>query len=208
MPLALAQRLVHQAVGTVYRSGTAHLTGRRICCIRPVFIRGNGLHASAQDGLAAHTSSLQVAVPGLPGLRNIVCLQQGMLRSGCVASGALACALLSWFWLDNRRIGDSPQAGHRRNSATSSSVYMAAALSDSNQITVGDLLVERIPCLSVRPFFAPKLANWSIHATSLHRPLQDNYAWLLQEKKSGQVAVVDPSEFKPVASKIQDRCDQ
>lgn len=36
-------------------------------------------------------------------------------------------------------------------------------------------------------------------------PLQDNYVWLLKEKKSGKVAVVDPSEFKPVASAIQDR---
>jgi len=34
---------------------------------------------------------------------------------------------------------------------------------------------------------------------------QDNYVWLLQEKKSGKVAVVDPSEFKPVASAIQER---
>ncbi len=34
---------------------------------------------------------------------------------------------------------------------------------------------------------------------------QDNYVWLLQEKKSGKVAVVDPSEFKPVASTIQER---
>ena len=36
--------------------------------------------------------------------------------------------------------------------------------------------------------------------------LQDNYVWLLQEKKSGKVAVVDPSEAKPVAAVIQDRC--
>ena len=35
--------------------------------------------------------------------------------------------------------------------------------------------------------------------------MQDNYVWLLQEKKSGKVAVVDPSEFKPVATVIQDR---
>lgn len=40
------------------------------------------------------------------------------------------------------------------------------------------------------------------HVASL---LQDNYVWLLKEKKSGKVAVVDPSEFKPVASAIQDR---
>lgn len=36
--------------------------------------------------------------------------------------------------------------------------------------------------------------------------LQDNYVWLLQEKESGKVAVVDPSEYKPVASAIHDRC--
>ena len=79
--------------------------------------------------------------------------------SGRVASGALACAVLSWFWLDNRRVRNSPQAGHQRGIATSSSVYMAAALSESNQITVGDLHVERIPCLSVRLSVALLLAD-------------------------------------------------
>lgn len=58
---------------------------------------------------------------------------------------------------------------------------MASALSESNPITIGDLEVQRIPCLS------------------------DNYVWLLQERESGKVAVVDPSEFKPVASAIHDR---
>ncbi|DBB09742.1 TPA: hypothetical protein ACH3X3_001377 [Trebouxia sp. C0006] len=81
----------------------------------------------------------------------------------------------------SRAVGTKHWSGHTRSAGTSATVCMATAMSESNPITVGDLEVQRIPCLS------------------------DNYVWLLQEKTSGKVAVVDPSEFKPVASAIQER---
>ncbi|DBA82693.1 hypothetical protein WJX77_002229 [Trebouxia sp. C0004] len=81
----------------------------------------------------------------------------------------------------SRAAGTKHWSRHTKSAGTSEIVCMATAMSESNPITVENLEVQRIPCLS------------------------DNYVWLLQEKKSGKVAVVDPSEFKPVASAIQER---
>lgn len=68
-----------------------------------------------------------------------------------VATGAIACVLLSKHWWDSRRISEKQRGPYHGNLTTSASVCMAAAaLSESNPIVVGNLEVQRIPCLSVR----------------------------------------------------------
>ena len=66
------------------------------------------------------------------------------------ATSAIACVLLSKRWWDSRRISDKQRGPYQGNLTTSASVCMATALSESNPIVVGNLEVQRIPCLSVR----------------------------------------------------------
>lgn len=61
----------------------------------------------------------------------------------------LAAVLSSTWWGSRRTPEGKALSASTRSISTSATVCMAAALSESNPITVGDLEVQRIPCLSV-----------------------------------------------------------
>lgn len=74
-----------------------------------------------------------------------------------VAIGAIACVVLLKRWWDSRGISAKQRGPYQGNLHISASVCMATALSESNPIIVGNLEVQRIPCLSVRTAFIDSL---------------------------------------------------
>lgn len=74
-----------------------------------------------------------------------------------IAIAAVACVVVSQRCWDNRRSSEKQGAPQHGKLATSASVCMAAALSESNPIVVGNLEVQRIPCLSVSIAFAESI---------------------------------------------------
>eukprot|EP00891_Asterochloris_glomerata_P004686 jgi/Astpho2/4686/Aster-00247 len=91
------------------------------------------------------------------------------------------------------------------------------AASTSGLETAGNIEVQRIPALSVRCCLqqismqtsSSSLMTWRLRcacSSAAHLvPPQDNYVWLLQDKESGKVAVVDPSEAEPVVKALKER---
>ena len=94
--------------------------------------------------------SMQVAALSFASAVRFSLQLQGMRLQLVIALGARICAVLSidW-WSVDRTIGRSSWLGQTRTAGSLASVCMAAALSESNPITVGNLEVQRIPCLSV-----------------------------------------------------------
>lgn len=85
-------------------------------------------------------------------VRNSVrCTCQGMCHRRFRLFGLLTCAaILPSIWWGNRRLTRNRAiAPANRSASTSTTVCMAVAMSESNPITVGNLEVQRIPCLSV-----------------------------------------------------------
>ena len=78
------------------------------------------------------------------------CAGRGMSMRLLVAIGAIACVVFSKRWWYRRGVSAKQRGPYQRNLITSASVCMATALSESNPIIVGNLEVQRIPCLSVR----------------------------------------------------------
>ena len=102
---------------------------------------------------APHVRSTQVATSFRVGPG---CAARGMSMR-LLVSIAIACVILSTRWWDSRGISEKQRGPYYGNLTTSASVCMATALSGSNPIVVGNLEVQRIPCLSVRTAFVDSL---------------------------------------------------
>ena len=122
-----------------------------------------------------------------------------------------------------RRSGSGNPQGRSTNRfavqrGLSARLCAAMAASTCGLETAGSIEVQRIPALSVRScshqLFVLRCSNflmtWQLRcvcSSAAHLvPPQDNYVWLLQDKKSGKVAVVDPSEAEPVVKALKERC--
>ena len=84
-------------------------------------------------------------------------------------------------------------------------VTASAAVAATDVITHEALHVQRVPALSVCCAPAWDLQGCCLSCNKTYSLLQDNYVWILTERSTGKVAVVDPSEAKPVISALQQR---
>ena len=108
--------------------------------------------------------------------------------------------------------GRSQAVSRHHSKSTSRGISASAAAAASDVITHEALDIQRVPALSVRVLTRCQTGVMRLTGGDLQLCSpdslwtgQDNYVWILTDHSSGKVAVVDPSEARPVVAALQQR---